>query len=229
MKKHGHVEKVTIIHRQDAPSLSEKKFLSLHHLRLVNTYLNGEVSREYSYDAVLRKWIDAVVMLLVGRVDGRDCVCLRSCIRPPLLLREGLHLPVPESRRYDFLWELPAGLLEPKDTGLDGIRRRAKAEALEETGYLVNMDSFEILPGASFVSPGVIPERLWFVRAVIEDPTSRGAPQGDGSPVEEKAEIWWIPLVEAGRMCDSGEIEDMKTELGLRRLLARANNGQEKP
>ena len=160
MKRPGHVEKVTITHRRESPSLSEKKFLSLHHLRIQNTYLDGEVSREYSYDAVLRKWIDAVVLLLVGRVDGRDCVCLRSCIRPPLLLREGLHLPVPEERRYDFLWELPAGLLETKDTGADGIRSRAKAEALEETGYLVNAESFEILPGASFVSPGVIPERL---------------------------------------------------------------------
>ncbi len=229
MKKPGHVEKVTITHRQDAPSLSEKKFLSLHHLRIQNTYLNGEVSREYLYDAVLRKWIDAVVMLLVGRVDGQDCVCLRSCIRPPLLLREGLQLPVPENRRYDFLWELPAGLLEQKDTGLDGIRSRAKAETLEETGYLVNAESFEILPGASFVSPGVIPERLWFVRATIEDPGSRVVPSGDGSPVEEKAEIWWVPLVEAGRMCDSGEIEDMKTELGLRRLAVLETSGQENP
>lgn len=227
MKKSGHVEKVTITHRQDAPSLSEKNFLSLHHLRIKNTYLDGEVSREYSYDAVLRKWIDAVVLLLVGRVDGQDCVCLRSCIRPPLLLREGLHLPMPENRRYDFLWELPAGLLESDDTGLDGLRSRAKAEALEETGYLVNTESFEILPGASFVSPGVIPERLWFVRATIQDPSSRVVPQGDGSPVEEKAEIWWVPLVEADSMCNSGEIEDMKTELGLRRLLARATTGQE--
>ena len=229
MRKPGHVEKVTITNRQDAPSLSEKKFLSLHHLRIQNTYLDGEMSREYSYDAVLRKWIDAVVLLLVGKVDGPDCVCLRSCIRPPLLLREGLHLPVPENHRYDFLWELPAGLLESEDTGLDGIRSRAKAEALEETGYVVNTESFEILPGASFVSPGVIPERLWFVCATIEDPTSRVAPRGDGSPVEENAEIWWVPLVEAGRMCDSGDIEDMKTELGLRRLLARATNGQENP
>ena len=229
MKRPGHVEKVTITHRQDAPSVSEKKFLSLHHLRIENTYLDGEVSREYSYDAVLRKWIDAVVLLLVGKVDGQDCVCLRSCIRPPLLLREGLHLPVPENHRYDFLWELPAGLLEPEDTGLDGIRSRAKAEAIEETGYCVDTKSFEILPGASFVSPGVIPERLWFVCATIKDPASRVVPRGDGSPVEEKAEIWWVPLVEAGGMCDSGDIEDMKTELGLRRLLARANNGQENP
>jgi ADP-ribose pyrophosphatase len=223
----GHVREVTITGRRTAASGIESPFLSLHRLSVRNTFLDGSRGLEFAWDAVLRDQIDAVVLLLVGELDGRECVCLRSCVRPPLLLREELALAVPDARRHDFLWELPAGLLEEGDRGPGGIRRRAAAETLEETGYSVEPDEFRIVRGAPFVSPGVIPERIHYANARIARPTVTSTPLGDGSPAEERAALWWLPIDEGLAMCDRGEIEDMKTELGLRRLAARGVGLQE--
>ena len=46
----------------------------------------------------------------------------------------------------------------------------------------------------------------------IETPTT------DGSPFEEGARLEWVSLDEALARCARGEIRDMKTEIGLRRL-----------
>jgi len=216
----GHVRKVSITGRHDVVPRGLETFLSLHRLSVVNTFVDGTAGSEFTWDAVLRDQIDAVVLLLVGELDGRECVCLRSCVRPPLLLRAELALAVPDERRHDFLWELPAGLLEVDDNGNEGIRRRASAETLEETGYSIEPAEFAILPGSPFVSPGVIPERVHFVIARVTEPSAGVEPQGDGSPAEERASLWWLPIEEGLAMCERGEIDDMKTELGLRRLAA---------
>jgi len=207
-----HLGRVELVGRTDAGPLPEDAYLSLHRLRLRNRHEDGRVGQEYGYDAVLRRWMDAVALILVGRADGRESICLRSCIRPPLLLRPG------EGEAPGFLWELPAGLLEDGEDGAEGILRRAAAEALEETGYAVAPGDFRLLPGAPFVSPGVLPERLWFAVARIDRPDAEATPAGDGSEVEGMSRIWWVPVDEALRMCDRGELEDMKTELGLRRF-----------
>jgi len=212
--------RVTLVRRTDAPPLPGRNFLSLHRLELENAYADGSVSRPYTYEVVLRRFLDAVALLLTTG-EGRDLlVCLRLCIRPPLLLREGASTPFDESPRAPRLWELPAGLIENDDRGDDGIRARAAAEAFEEVGVRIPEEGFALLPGAPFVSPGVLPERIHFVRAVVPRPDEAAIPQGDGSPIEERAEIAWVPIDEALALCDRGEIEDMKTELGLRRLAA---------
>jgi hypothetical protein len=54
--------------------------------------------------------------------------------------------------------------------------------------------------------------------AVEVDPATQQALEGDGSPMEEGASTRWLPLAEAIAMCVRGEITDLKTELGLRRL-----------
>jgi hypothetical protein len=41
---------------------------------------------------------------------------------------------------------------------------------------------------------------------------------GDGSPFEQGARLEWAPLEEALARCRRGEIRDLKTEVGLRRL-----------
>lgn len=220
MRRPGHVRRVTITGRRDAAAADPGAFLTLHRLRVQSTFTDGTSGPEFGWDAVLREQIDAVVLLLLAEVDGRRCACLRSCVRPPLLLREELDLPLADERRRDFLWELPAGLLETGDRGADGICRRAAIEALEETGYRVSPDDFELLPGAPFISPGVLPERVHFAAARVADPASATRPPGDGSAAEERAEIWWLPIEEGLAMCELGEIDDMKTELGLRRLAA---------
>ena len=74
---------------------------------------------------------------------------------------------------------------------------------------------------------GVIPERVHFVTARVADPDASTAPVGDGSPAEERAALWWLPIDEGLAMCEQGEIEDMKTELGVRRLAAVGEGRQE--
>jgi ADP-ribose pyrophosphatase len=211
---------VELVRRIDAPPLPGRAYLSLHRLELRNEYPDGATSRIYPYDAVLRRWLDAVVLLLTTGAGADLAVALRSCIRPPLLLRAGAVTPLADAPAAPFLWELPAGLIEEGDRGADGIRARAAAEAFEEVGVRVPAERFALLPGAPFVSPGVIPERIFFARADAGSPVAAEAPAGDGSPVEERAEIRWIALDDALAMCDRGEIDDMKTELGLRRLAA---------
>jgi len=223
----GHVREVSITGRHDVAPRGGRTFLSLHRLTVVNTFQDGTQGSEFVWDAVLREQIDAVVLLLVGEVDGVECVCLRSCVRPPLKLRGELALAIPDGRSLDHLWELPAGLLEVGDEGEAGIRRRSAAEALEETGYAIAPGGFAVMPGSLFVSPGVIPERVHFVTARVEDPGAGGEPRGDGSPAEERASLWWLPIEDGLEMCERGEIEDMKTELGLRRLAAVRERRQE--
>ena len=201
--------------------------MSLHRLELENVYPDGSVSRPYAYDAVLRRHLDAVALLLTAGGGEAPRVCLRSCVRPPLLLRSGAATPLEEPSGPPCLWELPAGLIEDGDRGIEGIRARAAAEAFEEVGVRIAKDRFAIIGCAPFVTPGVIPERIHFVWAEVGRPEDAQAPAGDGSPVEERSEIAWVALDEAIAMCDRGEIEDMKTELGLRRLAFSRRVGEE--
>lgn len=218
MKDRRRVSSVELVRREDAEQRFPRPYLSLHRVTMKNRYTDGSEGPEYPYDAVLRKYLDAVVLVLTAEVDGVECVCLRRCIRPPLLLRSEIDLPVPDPAPIHSLWELPAGLVEDGDRGEEGLRRRASAEALEETGYRIEPGRFQLMRCAPFLSPGTIPEKIWFVVARVVDPSSSVEPGGDGSQVEEGAAIRWTPVDEALVMCDRCEIEDAKTELGIRRL-----------
>ncbi len=214
------VHHVEIIERMELEPGDQSAFLNIQRLKLVNHYRDGTKSSAYFYDAVIRKWLDAVVLVLSAEIDGALSVCLRSCIRPPLVLRQELHLPMEDDGPISTLWEVPAGLLEENDVGTEGIKDRAAAEAREETGYAISPDDFTLMPGAPFLSPGVIPERITFVRAHIADIDARKKPTGDGSPVEDGAVIWWVPVENAIALCEQGVIADTKTELAIRRLAA---------
>lgn len=226
MKPPSPVHHVEITERMDMDTADQVGFLSLQRLTLVNHYQDGSKSPPYIYDAVLRKWMDAVVLVLTAHVDRVLSICLRACIRPPLVLREELELPVPDERPSCTLWEVPAGLLEENDKGIAGIKNRAAAEALEETGYTIPAGNFSLLPGAPFLSPGVIPERIHFAHADVADVHGRTNPTGDGSPVEDGAIVRWFALSEALTMCEHGVIADTKTELALRRLADRERRGE---
>jgi ADP-ribose pyrophosphatase len=116
------------------------------------------------------------------------------------------------------LWELPAGLVElDEQTNLEGVARSAQRELMEEVGFDVELDRFQPLGPSTFPAPGFIAERHFFY-AVRVDPVRRGEPSLDGSPLERGGIVIDVPLEEALAMCRRGEIEDEKTELGLRRL-----------
>ncbi|MCU0665179.1 MAG: hypothetical protein MUC50_22990, partial [Myxococcota bacterium] len=195
------------------------RYLTLHELEIQNEHWDGTLGRAYSYECLTRKYLDAVVILLHAQIHDQRCVCLRTSLRPPLLLRDTVPLAIPDETRRFWLWELPAGLIEPlHDQGEAGICRRAALEAEEECGYLVPAERFELLPGAPFLSPGVLPERIHFAVAEIPDTEQRGVAAGDGSPAEDGAMIEWVAVDEALSLAAQGTLVDAKTELGLWRL-----------
>lgn len=220
MKLPGRIKNVEIVEQRQVSSPDASAYLSLHSLKVQNTYSDETKSAVYRYEGVLRKYLDAVVLILTAAINGEPHVCLRTSIRPPLLLRRTLTLPQPDDDLPFALLELPAGLIEDADKGQDGLRARAAAETIEETGYVLPPAAFSLLGSAPFVSAGVIPEKMIFMRAAVSNVDDRIPPEGDGSPSEEGADIVWVGVDWALKMCDNGAIVDMKTELGIRRLAA---------
>lgn len=188
-------------------------FIRVRRLVLVNHHEDGTASAPYPYDCAERTAMDAVGLVLHA-ADGR--VCLRSSIRPPLALRAGYALPIPGTDD-PTLFEIPAGLVESDEHGEEGLRGCSARETLEEVGLDVAPERFVRLGPAVYLTPGLIAEKLHFFHALV-DPSAAVAPSLDGSPVEEGARIEWVPLAEALAACRDGRIEDIKTELGLRRL-----------
>ncbi len=119
-----------------------------------------------------------------------------------------------------MLWEIPAGLVEPDEHGAEDLAACAARETLEEVGLEIAASSFSVLGPPAGLSPGVIGEKIHFLVAEV-DADARGVPTEDGSPVEERAEVRFVPLADALRAVRSGHVGDLKTEVGIRRLADR--------
>jgi len=107
-----------------------------------------------------------------------------------------------------YLWELPAGRLDPGEKPLQA----AKRELIEETGYRAKrwtkLASF-------FASPGFVAERMTIYLA--EDLTA-----GEATPMDdERIESRWFPARDVEQMIDAGKIEDAKTMVGFYRWKGR--------
>jgi len=195
-------------------------FLAIRRLHLRNRRDDGSLSEPYLCDFAVRPYgLDAVIVVVWRRVGGRIDVLLRDALRPPLALgREPDRVVVPDPRPYLHLTELVAGILEVGDVGEDGLRARAAEEVHEEAGFRVEAADVVILGAASFPSPGALPEKFHFTAVEVPGDAEAEPPAGDGSPMEEGAVTRWLDLDQAIAACTGGEIEDLKTELGLRRF-----------
>ncbi len=101
-----------------------------------------------------------------------------------------------------YLWELPAGRLDPGEKPLQAARR----ELIEETGYRARrwtrLASF-------WVSPGYVEERMTIYLAT--DLTA-----GEATPMDdERIETRWFTRRELARIIQRGKIEDAKTMIGF--------------
>jgi ADP-ribose pyrophosphatase len=199
--------------------VGEGGFLALRRLRLRNRRGDGSMSPPYTCDAVVRPYgQDAVVVVVWARVDGEVRVLVRDGLRPAIALgREPQRAPLPEPSPGLFLTELVAGILEEDDRGTTGLARRAAAEVHEEAGFVVDPTAFVQLGAGTLPSPGCLVEKYYFM-AVEVDPAAQQPLAGDGSPMEEGATTRWLSLHAALDACMRGELYDLKTELGLRRL-----------
>jgi ADP-ribose pyrophosphatase len=211
---------IEIVRDRTEGARCDEGFLRLRRLVLRNRYPDGTTSAEYPYDLVERDAMDAVVMVLWAREGTDTLVCLRTAIRPPLAFRTGYSIPIAEPQARPRLWELPAGLIEPEERGEPGVLACAARETLEETGFALEPSAFSSLGPPATLSPGVIGEKIHFVCAEV-DPKQRRVPTEDGSPVEERAEVRFVTLGEALAAIADGRVADVKTEVGIRRLVER--------
>ena len=210
---------IEIVEDRTAGSRCDEGFLKVSRFLLRNRYENGSVSDVYPCDVVSRPGSDAVVAIVYERRGRKEIrVVLREGPRAPIYLRRFKRYVHPDPRPYDLLSELVAGIVEEEDgEGDAGLRRRAAVEAEEEAGLRVPPERFAALGGETFASPGTSDEKLvfWAAPARIEDAERA---RGDGSVMEEASRLITMELGEAIARCRSGDIPDMKTELGLLRL-----------
>jgi ADP-ribose pyrophosphatase len=195
----------------------EGGFLAIRRLRLRNRRSDGSASAPYVCDAVVRPYGQDAVVVAVYAVDPLR-VLVREGLRPVLALaRDAARAPLPEPLPSLWLAELVAGIVEVGDRGEDGLRVRAAHEVEEEAGFIVDPAAIELLGAGMFPSPGCMIEKFYFAAARV-DPAEQRPLQGDGSPMEEGARTRWLALDDAIAACVRGDICDLKTELGLRRL-----------
>jgi ADP-ribose pyrophosphatase len=194
-------------------------FLEIRRLRLRNRRADGSASAPYVCDSIARPYgQDAVVVAIYARVAGVVQVLVRDCLRPAhVFARDPARAPLPEPAPSLFITELVAGIVEDGDRGEHGLRERAAHEVHEEAGFVVAADAVTILGAGMLPSPGSMVEKFYFT-CVEVDPAAQAAPAGDGSPMEEGAVTRWLAIDDAIAACGRGEIVDLKTELGLRRL-----------
>jgi ADP-ribose pyrophosphatase len=205
-------------------------FLEIRRLRMRNRRGDGSLSPPYVCDSIARPYgQDAVVVCVFARTSAGIRVLVRDGLRPPQMIgRDPSIAPLREPPSGMFVTELVAGIVEPGDHGEAGLRTRTAAEVLEEAGFAIDPASVIILGAGSLPSPGAMIEKFYFT-AVEVDPASQQALTGDGSPMEEGARTRWWPLDRAIDACVRGELVDLKTELGLRRLRDHLRAGGQSP
>ncbi|NOY55986.1 MAG: NUDIX hydrolase [Actinobacteria bacterium] len=108
----------------------------------------------------------------------------------------------------DRLLEIPAGKRDKTDEPLEVTAIR---ECEEEIGFRPR----RLTPlGSFYTTPGFSDERIWLFKG--ED--LEAVPVRPQGPEEEMAEIVRLPISEALRRVDDGEILDVKTLIGLHSL-----------
>ncbi len=172
----------------------------------------GEVLRsETVYEGPLFKVLKEKVREPNGHVAERDIIRHNGSVvilaadtagkrgkKDPLIIME---------RQYrhaagQYLWELPAGKIEPNEDRLAG----AKRELEEETGYAAR-EWTELV--RYFASPGFLGE--WMQVYLAEDLiTGEARPEPD-----ETLEIYPLPLSEVEQLIAEGKILDGKTLIGV--------------
>ncbi|MGC2112690.1 MAG: NUDIX hydrolase [Candidatus Korobacteraceae bacterium] len=101
-----------------------------------------------------------------------------------------------------YLWELPAGRIDPGESALTG----AKRELLEETGYRAREWKRALF---FYASPGFLDETMTIYLA-------RGLTAGRAQPEDDESiECKLTPLTKAMEMVLSGAIRDGKTIAGV--------------
>jgi len=115
-----------------------------------------------------------------------------------------------------WVWELPAGKLEPGEPPLATAQRELTEEAGLTAARWAKL-------GAYWSSPGVFNEVIHLFLA-----TGLAAAATAPEP-SEVLEVHWVPLAQAARRALGGDIDDSKTALGLLHALHHTAPGSGDP
>jgi ADP-ribose pyrophosphatase len=137
--------------------------------------------------SVVREVVEHAAVVAIVALDERSCV---------LLVRQ-YRLPAGKP-----LLEIPAGGIDPGESGEEAAQR----ELQEETGYRAGR--LERL-GGFFASPGYCDEYMHLFLASDLEPSPLRA------DADESIQVVRLPLAEALRLVERGEICDAKSIIGL--------------
>lgn len=181
-------------------------------------YPDDSESEVVTIDRVVRKSDDAVAIVAYAKTETDIFIYLRSAVRPALVMRDFVETGVPEARDVGNLWEVPAGLVDPGERGMDGLLNAAARELHEEIGFKVEPWKFFFLGKRTFPAVGISGERVFFLAVDVSEYV-KGEPTLDGSPFERYGEIVPISLTAAKQAVNDGYIYDSKTEIAINRLV----------
>ncbi len=129
-------------------------------------------------------------------VHHRGSAVMMAVDRKRILLVRQYRLPAER-----FLWELPAGSIDPGEKPL----QTAKRELKEETGYHAKKWKKLI---SFYPSPGFLAEKMTIYQAT-------GLTAGEATPMgDERIETRWFKAKEMEAAIEAGQILDAKTMLG---------------
>jgi ADP-ribose pyrophosphatase len=153
-----------------------------------------------------------------GRAASLDAVRYRNVATVVPLLADGRLVLLRQFRPIvgAECWEVPAGTIEPGESAEACARR----ELREEAGYeAARLDPL----GEVWADPGLTDERMFLFVARDLTPAPRGLDP------DEHIEVTTVPLAEAYRMIEAGEILDAGTLVALLRLRWRTESGGRGP
>lgn len=220
--------KIKTVKILDHHRLGDGKFLQLNRARVQMVREDGSESGEGTYEYLDREvGRDAVVVVLWRHHGGAVEVLIRRGLRIPLLLRKTALVAQELDPSPGYTLELVAGLIEADEEQLlerepgraaEVLTARARAEVEEEAGFSLPPSRMVALGSFIYPTTGVFAERLYFFAGEVFADDSAAQHEGDGSIFEEGADVSWWPLQTAIGACVRGQIADLKTEIGLRRL-----------
>ena len=144
-----------------------------------------------------------------GRVVKMECVRHRgSVVLLPLLAPDRILLV----RQYRhvvgrWLWELPAGTLEPDESLHAAALRECHEEVGKIAGHAQKLQSY-------FPSPGFCDEEMHFFLLTDLHDRAPGEPAPHQDP-DEILNVQEFSLTDVREMVRAGEIADMKTAVGI--------------
>lgn len=156
---------------------------------------------------VFRVGVDRVLL-----PHGRE-VDLEIVHHPPsvvlLPLQDAEHVWMVRQYRHaigQWIWELPAGSLDPGESVEEAAARECREEVGLQPGVIQRLASL-------YPTPGYCDELMMFLR--LSDLARPGDQSAVAIDEDEAIEVGLFSIAEARSMVARGEIQDMKTVVGL--------------